>query len=79
MLNTITEITFKRKEEGNIKVTPIVYCLESPYSLFSNCSDKPVLFVTACDEYGNYIGDMVFRWDNIECIRDIKPKEKSKK
>lgn len=79
MQERITEITFKQKDVIDIGAKYIVYCIETPYTLFHQYSDKSFLFVTACDEYGKYIGDMIFKWDNIECIRDIKPKEKSKK
>lgn len=75
MLEKITEITFKQKYACSVNTTPIVYCLESPFTLF-NQSDKPICLVTAVDKQGRLLGDMIFRWDNIECIREVKKSKK---
>lgn len=74
MLEKITEITFKQKDVIGVRVTPVVYCIETPYTLFHQYSDKPILLVTACDEYGKIIGDMILRWNNIECVREVDTK-----
>lgn len=74
MLEKITEITFKQKDVIGVGVTPVVYCIETPYTLFHQYSDKPILLVTTCDEYGKIIGDMIIRWDNIECVREVDTK-----
>ena len=75
MKDKITEITFKQRGVCSVNVTPIAYCLESPYTLF-NQSDKPICLVSSCDEQGKFLGDMIFRWDNIECIREVKKSKK---
>lgn len=75
MLEKITEITFKQKDVIGIGAKYIVYCIETPYTLFHQYSDKPILLVTTCDEYGKIIGDMIFKWNNIECVREVKPKK----
>ena len=74
MLEKITEITFKQKDVIGVGVTPVVYCIETPYTLFHQYSDKPILIVTTFDEYGKIIGDMIIRWDNIECVREVDTK-----
>lgn len=74
MLEKITEITFKQKDVIDIREKYIIYCIETPYTLFHQYSDKPVLLLTACDEYGKIIGDMIIRWDNIECVREVDTK-----
>lgn len=76
MLEKITEITFKQKDVVDVGLIPIAYCIETPYTLFHQYSDKPILLVTACDEYGKIIGDMILRWDNIECVREVNTKPK---
>ena len=75
MLEKITEITFKQNDVIDIGAKYIIYCIETPYTLFHQYSDKPILLVTACDKYGKIIGDMIFKWDNIECVREVKPKK----
>lgn len=75
MQERITEITLKQKDVIDIGSKYIVYCIETPYTLFHQYSNKPVLFVTACDEYGKSIGDMILKWDNVECVREVKPKK----
>lgn len=79
MLEKITEITFKQKDVIDIGAIPVVYCIETPYTLFHQYSDKHILLVTTCDEYGKIIGDMILKWDNIECVREVTPKEKHNK
>lgn len=79
MLEKITEITFKQKDVIDVEAKYIVYCIETPYTLFHQYSDKPFLLLTTCDEYGKIIGDMILKWDNIECVREVTPKEKHNK
>ena len=74
MLEKITEITLKQKDAIDVGATPIIYCIETPYTLFHQYSDKPILLVTTCDGYGKIIGDMIIRWDNIECVREVNTK-----
>ena len=67
MLEKITEITFKQKDVIDVGAKPVVYCIETPYTLFHQYGDKPIL-------YGKIIGDMILRWDNIECVREVNTK-----
>lgn len=76
MLEKITEITFKQKNVIDVSEAPVVYCIETPYTLFHQYSDKPILLVTTCDEYGKIIGDMILKWDSIECVREVNLKNK---
>lgn len=76
MLEKITEITFKQKDVIDVGAIPVVYCIETPYTLFHQYSDKPFLLLTACDKYGKIIGDMILKWDNIECVREVNLKNK---
>lgn len=76
MLEKITEIAFKKIDIIDVGAIPVVYCIETPYALFHQYSDKPFLLLTACDKYGKIIGDMILKWDNIECVREVNLKNK---